>query len=140
MVSHKATYLNIRKLGSCNCSSCKLLAAINITPRMQRCCARPHISLRCRPVFIRAYETWIDYHRRRNYSNSRDPAANLLGETQNLCCELGASRFAYLEMNCDGKKDVSFSFIFLRQCISCTSRKIYFQPSSRDLLPRAMKI
>lgn len=31
MVSHKATYLNVRKLGSCNCSSWKLLAVINMT-------------------------------------------------------------------------------------------------------------
>lgn len=51
MVSHKATYLNVHKLGSCNCSSRKLLEVINITRPECSVVARDHI-LAYGPVFI----------------------------------------------------------------------------------------
>lgn len=120
------------KLGSCNCSSWKLLAAINMT--------RPECSV-VAPGHTLAYAAVRYLSRVRNldrlspktqlfkFSRSNRQSSR---KTQNL---LRVGRLAFCHLLRDKLRWEKGRLIFIHFLYKCISRKIYFQAFSRDLLP-----
>lgn len=140
MVSHKATYLNVRKLGSCNCSSWKLLAVINMT--------RPECSV-VAPGHTLAYAAVRYLSRVRNLDrlSPKTQLFKLSGSNRESSRKMhnfsdaSWTRFAvYLETNCNGKKAVSFSFIFYIFNVFHVPPEKYIFRLAREIYCRAMKI
>lgn len=137
---HFSTFTN---LGSCNCSSWKLLAVINMTRSECSVVMLDHILAYAARYLSRVRN--LDRLSPKTHSDSRlDPSANLLGKREIFLLRIVRGAFCHLLRDRlwkkKKKKIVSFSLIFFISTYFTYLPKNIFSRLSREIYCRTMKV